>query len=598
MNTSTSTPLSPLSVGQLTLQLQGDLSQFRATMTSEEIEPHLHLVHFELNSDTPTTPQPLKIVWQQPIVDVQALWFPGCNAKRWLTLPWEISVQSKATREAPVVSLYNLAGNNRLTFACSDVLNHIETTASIHEGNATFACHFHFFAQPTAPLRQYKATLRIDLRELPYYRALNDVQSWWASLPGITPSPVPDVARLPMYSTWYSFHQQLTDVEVEQQCRLAKQLGCDAVIIDDGWQTEDNGGGYAYCGDWEVTPKKFPDLRAHIDRLHDMGMKSMLWFSVPFVGPKTRAYDRFKGKYLCMDERLHAATIDPRFPDVREYLINLYEKAIRDWDLDGLKLDFVDRFNPTAENYNDGVTGRDIDSVPEAVDRLLRDTMLRLRKLKPDVLIEFRQAYIGPLMRNYGNLFRAADCPNDALCNRVRTIDVRLLSGNTATHSDMLMWSLHESPESAALQFLNILFAVPQISVRLDRIPASHLQMLRFWLGFWRSHRDVLLDGTLEPLSPEMDYPFVIAKKESQWIGAFYADIVAPLREPLPPELWLVNAAHQPRVVVELAANAGSYQIEERNVLGEIIDTRTQKLTAGLQALKVSPSGLLHLKRV
>ncbi|PAW76608.1 MAG: alpha-galactosidase [Verrucomicrobia bacterium Tous-C9LFEB] len=586
-----------IQVADFLLQLQGDLAHFHATLTAEEIKPHLHLVHLSLTSPTPVTPQPLKLTWSQPIVDIQAIWFPGCNAKRWLTLPWEISVQSKATREAPVVSLYNLAGANRLTFACSDVLNHIETTASIHEGNAAFSCHFHFFAQPTAPLREYKVTLRIDRRALSYHRVLNDVQSWWASLPGITPSPVPDVARLPMYSTWYSFHQELTDAEVEHQCRLAKQLGCEAVIIDDGWQTEDNSGGYAYCGDWEVTPKKFPDLRAHIDRLHAMGMKSLLWFSVPFVGPKTRVYDRFKGKYLTEDERLHAATLDPRFPDVREYLIALYEKAIRDWDLDGLKLDFVDRFNPTAANYNDGVTGRDIDSVPEAVDRLLRDTMVRLRKLKPDVLIEFRQAYIGPLMRNYGNLFRAADCPNDAICNRVRTIDVRLLSGNTATHSDMLMWSLQESPESAALQFLNILFAVPQISVKLDKIPASHLQMLRFWLGFWREHRDVLLDGTLEPLSPELQYPFIVAKKASQWIGAFYADVVAPLREPLPPELWFVNAAHQSRVVVELPSAAGTYQIEEYNVLGELVETRNVTLTAGLHALKVSPSGLLHLKR-
>ena len=37
--------------------------------------------------------------------------------------------------------------------------------------------------------------------------------------------------------------------------------------------------------------------------------------------------------------------------------------------------------------------------------------MTRLTKIKTDVLIEFRQSYIGPLMRKYGNLFRAGDCP-------------------------------------------------------------------------------------------------------------------------------------------------------------------------------------------
>lgn len=592
-----SSSLPSLQIDDLHLQLEGDLASFHAVLSAEEIEPQLHLVHLELTSDRDSTPQPIKLAWQQPIVDIQSVWYPGCDAKRWLTLSWEITLQSKATTQAPVVCLHNLVERNRLTFACSDVLNHIESNASVHEGKAVFCCHLHFFAQPTAPLRHYKATLRLDRRPLPYYESLNEVQAWWASLPGLTPSPVPDVARWPMYSTWYTFHQELTASAVEHQCRLAKEIGCDAVIIDDGWQTEDNSGGYAYCGDWEVTPGKFPDMAAHVARLHQGGMKCLLWFSVPFIGFKSRAYPRFAGKYLYEIENLNAAVLDPRFPEVRDYLIALYENAIREWDLDGLKLDFVDKFSPTEKNYGDGVQGRDIDSVPEAVDRLLRDTMVRLRKLKPDILIEFRQSYIGPLMRNYGNLFRAADCPNDALTNRVRTLDIRLLSGTTATHSDMLMWSRQEPVESAALQFLNILFAVPQISVKLDKIPESHQRMLRFWLRFWRQHRDVLLDGALEPHYPEQLYPFVVAKKDHEWIGAFYADIVAPLSGHLPDELWLVNATPRSRVVVELDVDCGPYQIEEFNVLGEGVETRSQTLTAGVHALKVGPSGLLHLFR-
>ncbi len=65
--------------------------------------------------------------------------------------------------------------------------------------------------------------------------------------------------------------------------------------------------------------------------------------------------------------------------------------------------------------------------------------MDRLRAIKPEVMIEFRQSYIGPKMRRYGNLFRADDCPLDAISNRVRCSDIRLIAGDTAVHADMLM---------------------------------------------------------------------------------------------------------------------------------------------------------------
>ena len=56
--------------------------------------------------------------------------------------------------------------------------------------------------------------------------------------------------------------------------------------------------------------------------------------------------------------------------------------------------------------------GRDFASVNEATDRMMTDVLAELRRVKPDVMIEFRQPYIGPLIRKYGNMFRASDCPN------------------------------------------------------------------------------------------------------------------------------------------------------------------------------------------
>lgn len=76
------------------------------------------------------------------------------------------------------------------------------------------------------------------------------------------PAEVPELAKKPMYSFWYSQHQNITAESVEEESLRAAEMGFSAIIVDDGWQTEDNNRGYAYCGDWEPSQQKFPDLRS------------------------------------------------------------------------------------------------------------------------------------------------------------------------------------------------------------------------------------------------------------------------------------------------------------------------------------------------
>ncbi len=337
-------------------------------------------------------------------------------------------------------------------------------------------------------------------------------------------------------------------------------------------------------------------MRAHVDRVHALGLQYILWYSVPFVGVHSAAYRRFQGKFLGENARLGTAILDPRFPEVREYLIGTYETAMREWDLDGFKLDFVEAFEPTPDRQGERGGGRDIDSIPEAADRLLTDVIARLRAIKPDVMVEFRQSYIGPLMRKYGNMFRAGDCPNDAVENRVRTLDIRLLCGDTAAHADMLMWHSEESAESAALQLLNVLFSVPQISVLLDRVPPKHIEMLRFWLGFWREHRDVLLDGQLAPLAPEAMYPVVLACTPEKQVAAVYADAVVSLQESIPSQLMIVNGTLGDRVVIELAADCGTRALDVRDCRGVVVRTESVHLAPGLHRIEIPSAGLATLR--
>lgn len=572
--------------------LEGDLGPFAATLTLETDGLGVQYVHLHLASPAAQIPPPLALTWAVPSVEMPGRWDTGTGWYRGQGVEWGGGLNSSATSQAPVVCFYTLAGQNRLTFAFSDALNPISLHAPIHEETVQVQCAVRMFQKPGPPVAEYHATLRIDTNAVPYYTALSDVQAWWAALPGMAPAPVPDAARVPLYSTWYSMHQQLTAESIEAQCREAKEIGCGGVIVDDGWQTEDSGRGYAYCGDWEVASARIPDMKAHVARVQAMGMKYLLWYSVPFVGVHSRVWPRFQDKFLEVTEiNGQVGVLDPRFPDVREYLIGIYERALREWGVDGFKLDFVDSFHLPASSEDTQGGGRDFASVPQATDRLLADSMARLRAIKDDVCIEFRQSYIGPLMRKYGNMFRAGDCPADLLSNRLKTLDIRLLCGGTACHADMIEWHAQEPAEGAALHLINTLFAVPQVSVLLDTISTEHREILRWWIGFWREHRDVLLDGRLMPLHPEAMYPLVFAANGTTLVAAVYQNIVVVLDRDVPARVWIVNGTPGSGLVLDLAQAIGARQIVVRDCRGRVVRTEDISLGPGLHTLQIPPSG-------
>jgi alpha-galactosidase len=583
-------PSSSINAGPHSIRLAGDPGPFAPTLSAQRLADGLYIVKLRIEAAGPAVPPPLTLAWKHPSVDIHATWHPAAGHNRGLQVDWGAPLLTKATSSAPVLCLHSLDGTSRLTFACSEVREPVRLRAGIHEESGEFLCTVEFFVGARTPLAAYEAELLIDTRPVPYHRALGDVSRWWERLPGCEPSPVPEAARQPMYSTWYSFHQQLVPADVEEECRIARQLGCEAVIVDDGWQTRDDRRGYAFCGDWE--PERIPDLRAHVDRVHALGMKFLLWYSVPFVGEQSRLFPKFAGRYLAHDARKGASILDPRYPEVREHLIATYERAVREWDLDGLKLDFVDSFHLAPGAPADAGGGRDCASVDEAVNRLLSGVNDRLRALKPDILIEFRQSYTGPLMRRFGNMFRAGDCPNDGIRNRISTLDLRLLAGGSAVHADMLLWHPSDPVESAALQILNVLFAVPQISVRLAALPDDHLEMVRFWLGFWREHRGVLLDGILEPEHPEMLFPVVTAATADHRITAVYADSVVRIGDGSPPEWIVINATRSTGVVLDLARPLPPGDIRIFDCRGREVGRETAPSGAGLRALPVPPAGL------
>jgi alpha-galactosidase len=583
-------------VGDLDLEVTGDLQGFALSVASDRLEQGLAVVTLKLSSPRPASPPALTVRWGVPSHGVAGQWTPQRHLDKGIKPDWARSrlEPSMFAKGAPVVTLFGGDNRNVLTFAASDALDTVLTGAGVREEDGIIYSEVQLFTERHQALAEVTVQLRLDRRPVPYHQALRGVSDWWAEAPGQRPAAVPVSARSPMYSTWYNFHQALDPRALLAELAVGKTLGLDTVIVDDGWQTMDEHRGYAFTGDWR--PERFPDMKGFVEACHKLGVKVMLWYAVPFIGQKAKVTEQWKTRTLRLEERMGAYVLDPRYPEVRKMVIGIYDRALRDWGIDGFKLDFIERFTADPTTVLEARDGRDLGSVNEATDRMMTDVMGELRKVRSDVMIEFRQPYIGPLIRKYGNMFRAGDCPNSYLANRVKTIDLRLLSGETAVHSDMIMWHPGEAVESAALQLLNVMFSVPQVSVRLQQIPAEQLEMLRFYLGYWTRNRQVLLDGALAPLFPAQNYPVVWARTDDKQIAALYSDaflVVTGKRA-----LDVINAKSSTAVPLVLGQDLGSYRFTISDCRGHTVKKGRVSLRKGTTSFEVPPSGLLALEPV
>ncbi|QCX02396.1 alpha-galactosidase [Aggregatimonas sangjinii] len=550
----------------------------------------LVLYDFKIASDGTSFLDPVTLRFKLPGTNVKGIWKPTADFSKRIQADWELNhMESRISIDAPVISLFGNKDENILTFSCSNAINTVEMNARLREEDNCFYCHITFFSETEQAIDYFKVQLRLDYRNIHFSKCLRDTASWWEGFPQLKPAFVPAIAKKALYSTWYQFHQNLNLEELLEECRLAYGMGYEVLIIDDGWQTSDGNRGYDFTGDWQ--PERFPDVHDFVKQLHKTGMKVAFWYSVPFCGKKSKAYQKFRGKFLTENHRW-APVFDPRYPEVREYLLGLYTSALKDWGLDGFKLDFIDDFHLYEDTPLGARDGRDYASINEAVDRLLTDVKNRLTAINPEVFIEFRQKYTGPAMRKYGNMFRAFDCPGDAVMNRVRIADIKMLCGNTAVHSDMVTWHNEETTEVAALQMINILFGVPQLSIFLAKAPTEHLEMVEFYTRYWNEYADVLLHGTYQPSAPLANYPTQRVTMNGTTIIGVYQAMVTDIDSP-DAHIHIHNGQLAEQLVLRNNSDFGAYNCTVFDCRGTVVLKERVDFNRGLLEIAVPPCGIL-----
>jgi len=554
-------------------------------------------VTVKITSATNAMPPRFGVFFRVPGAGVQNVWTSDCGKDGFHLWPqlwwgWESKYRSQLAKETPIAVGFNSQEVSPVALACSEAFNAIEFGLYADDRTCEIVGRCEFFVTPVSPMKEYSVTVLLDRRGRGFAETVRSCSEWVVEKNGFKQAGVPSAAFDPLYSTWYAYLQDVHAKPLEDEARIAASLGMKTMILDDGWQKEESASFYSAVGDWMPIASRFPDMKAHVEAVHAAGLKYMLWLSVPYVGDESKAWKRFERKMLKVSGDKspgRVGVLDPRFPEVREYLISTYERVVGEWGFDGVKLDFIDQFVLTDEDpaVGENYAGRDFRAIPDAVDQLMKDVLARLRKINPEVLIEFRQHYMGPAILQYGNMMRAADCPADPCANRRRICDLRLTSGKIAVHSDMLVWSKDETPEGAALPILNALFSTIQYSMILADIKPDHKDVIRSWLKFSQEHREALLQGEFRPHHPENGYTWIEGESsEERVIASYSGDVVVPTGA-ANKRVFLVNATGGIGLPVDFAAPAS---VEFFDVLGRSAG-RFPVPSKGLRRLPVPSSG-------
>lgn len=561
--------------------------------------PEVFEVELTVKGVAEAVPPPMSIGYAAEQRDVQLRWSPEGVLP---PIPWQERMgrfETRASGQVPVLAWLSQTDENRLTVACSEVSRPIAVSGYERDiGGSKLVTSVTFFPHGGIPLREYSARVRFDFRARPYWETVADACDWAAARNGADAKSVPDAAFEPLWNSWYGYHTGYTAADMEREGRVAAGLGIRTLLYDMGWDREGttNSQDFAQCGDWRPDPVSFPDMKGHLENMHAMGLKCMLWCGIPLMGEKARNLPAFRSFLLTAKPTVAGSchVLDPRFPNVRQFVAETLVRGVADWGADGWKIDFIQQFTdrPDDRVARAGLAGRDCRWVTDAARRLQEEFSSRLRAVRPDAMVEFMFPYGGVFGQKVCTQVRAADCPADAVWNRSQTARLRLLCGNrAAVHSDMLTWSPEESPEACALQVISVLHAVIQCGMRLTALTSEQARMLKHWLAFARAHRETLLKGTFRPHGPAFSYPLLEMESPSERIFTVHQKgLCVPVAADR--SVYVINGTDAEGLLVELSEGA---EARVYDTFGEPV--ATVRLAPGVSRLAIPRAGYAQICR-
>ena len=524
-----------------------------------------------------------------PILDMSGIYIGGDPGPEFGHLPfWNHEKHTRANSGFPYVAWHNAKGLNRMAIGLVDQL--LDCTIRITLDEAGRCYHVEIIAQlsPADCERLGDDGLSLFLCDhpSPWHEVLGQYRKLTEDALPATPIAVPEAAFDPVFCTWTAAHHGITGDWCEQTARIAADLGFGTWLTDDGWFTQNaEFGRYDHVGDWLPDSKKFPDFRDHVERVRDMGLRYLLWVSPLMVGTRSRAHTVLAEKLTRGRSDLHAGHLSPTAPGSAEHVADLLDRLMKDYGLDGLKIDFVDALETAicpSISTNDNFGAATFALLRRAIDRVLAQ--------RPDALIEFRNTYTNLAAAALSNVYRASDVPLTPDLNLWQVTMLRLMAPGRAIHMDPMFWHADESDRNVSLQLMRGLAGVPMVSVRLTETRATHLALIRHWLAFYTRHRTTLWHGAFAPVIEGHSIRQLCFTDPTRRIVMALGESVIDCPAS-PAEQIVLNASVHGSLVLALAARS---RLQVFDMWGKELESRDAE--AGHVALEVEPGGSIVVR--
>lgn len=428
----------------------------------------------------------LEIRFSVPILDVQGYWIPELSAPSG-KLDWVVESVCAGQRSFPFMVFLDSDQCSRFAFGSTDLIDDTRITAKMNQERCAYDVAVTVALTPES--RNF--ALILDDRPVGWTAALAD----WRRDLRLPESAFPAAAWNPVFCTWYAVHAAVTQDWVEQSAIRAAALGFGTLIVDDGWCFDDmkrvtpetTVQWYENIGDWRMSAAKFPDFPAHRRRVRDLGLNYMLWVTPFLIGVKSGFYRKFRDA-LYPERREGCQVLDCGNAAAAEAMFSMMRRVMTDYELDGLKIDFLDSIPPDVAHPRGRSAAKFIAALSAAV-----------REVRPDALIEFRQHYATPGMLACATQFRAGDVPFDFMENFRRLIQIRISVGDRVpVHADPAYWHPGESAANIARHMIAAMAGVPMLSMDLLFLSETERRIIGFWLGFYRKHLTIFRGGHWE----------------------------------------------------------------------------------------------------
>ncbi len=550
------------------IRIEGVLTPFEASVDVKEKGLQRYVVSIYLHSTFAAVPPAFNLTVKFPKDKINQIW----NSKTWSNKSsFSLPSYDRAAAGFSIISGLTINDHNQITFTCKDAYQSKFVSSNIHEEQDSIVFSLGFFEDnpPLSTLQDYQAEVLVDFRNIHFAKAVYDASSWFLEDQFKTSAVRVDTTNVPVFSTWYPMHRNIPLENITRELDSLKTFRFKSILVDDGWQALMNmkvDTAYSYEADSYKTMSLF---RKKCEEMH---MPLYLWYSLPFIGGNPVVLKKFDGKYIRYRAPRQMYVLDPRYADVRKYLVSTYANFLDEWKFDGYWFDFLKGFYPSEGQVIDEDLGRDFVSIDLAVDTLYADMTKRLKSLNPNIFMGQKFQVVGPNLVSYQNFLTGFVSVDNTQVVREKMVNNRLLYGKYTPFMEVVAITPKDKTIDIARKFQAVLFGNPYLSFYETTLPEESKQTIRFWLDYWRKNYKVIFEGNFEPMQVSRFYPVIKVENDEKTIYALYEDYTVNIPKSLENTIEVINSKTDETVGFMLSNSKIAYNYETFDCSGKLVE--------------------------